>query len=214
MGQADVWIALTDGGSGLESFIDKNFPNARKILDFWHAAEHLADLAKALHPHDQDAFEKLHHKWRHMLKHQGGAAVLAELETLSMEGRSADVKEVYRVVTGFFRNHLHRMNYPDYVARGWQIGSGPIESACKTVVNQRLCMGGMRWSEYGADSVCHLRALYRSGPEQWNAFWQRQLAARLPTFRILTRPKISGANWSGPGRARNPCREKVSITVF
>jgi len=41
-------------------------------------------------------------------------------------------------VAGYFANQAHRMNYPEYLAKGWQIGSGPIESACKMVVGQRL----------------------------------------------------------------------------
>ncbi len=63
------------------------------------------------------------------------------------------------------------MDYPEYLRRGWQIGSGAVESGCKTVVNQRLCLGGMRWGEAGSDAVAHLRALYRSDPDQWDAFW-------------------------------------------
>jgi hypothetical protein len=71
----------------------------------------------------------------------------------------------------YFRNHEHRMDYPTYVRNGWQIGSGPVESACKTVVGNRLKGGGMCWGEDGADAVCHLRALYLSEPCCWDAFW-------------------------------------------
>jgi hypothetical protein len=62
------------------------------------------------------------------------------------------------------------MDYPEYVAEGWQIGSGVVESACKTVVGQRLKGAGMRWSEAGAHALCHVRALYRSEKGQWEAF--------------------------------------------
>jgi hypothetical protein len=65
------------------------------------------------------------------------------------------------------------MDYPEYVSRGWQIGSGPVESACKTVVGQRLKCSGMRWAEEGWDGVCHLRALFLSEKGQWEAFWKR-----------------------------------------
>jgi hypothetical protein len=177
MSQAEIWIALTDGGNGLEAFIDKNFPQAYKILDFWHASEHLANLAKALFPHDEKAWKNQHYQWGHMLKHEGGAALLTQLEAIPLEGRSAEAKEAHRLETAYVRNNVHRMKYPEYLANGWQIGSGPVESACKMVVNQRLCMGGMRWSEYGGDSMCRLRALYRSDSDQWDAFWQRTLAA-------------------------------------
>ena len=54
MEQAEVWVALTDGGSGLEDFAQKNFnrPDLVLILDFYHAASYLEKLAKALHPQD------------------------------------------------------------------------------------------------------------------------------------------------------------------
>ncbi len=42
------------------------------------------------------------------------------------------------------------MEYPEYLARGWCIGSGAVESACKTVVGQRLKLAGMRWGEDGS----------------------------------------------------------------
>ncbi len=57
MEQAEVWIALTDGGAGLEAFMQKNFNRADlvPILDFYHAASYLEKLAKALHPQDETA---------------------------------------------------------------------------------------------------------------------------------------------------------------
>ena len=65
------------------------------------------------------------------------------------------------------------MDYPTYVANGWCIGSGSVESACKTVVNQRLKLAGMRWGEDGTDEMCHLRAIFRSELSQWTLFWSR-----------------------------------------
>ena len=67
------------------------------------------------------------------------------------------------------------MDYPRYQAEGWQIGSGHIEAACKTVVNQRLKQSGMHWGGDRADAVCHLRALYEGEPGQWDAFWERAI---------------------------------------
>jgi hypothetical protein len=68
------------------------------------------------------------------------------------------------------------MDYPSYRARGWLIGSGPVEAACKQVVGQRLKGSGMRWGEAGADAVCHLRALFRSEKGQWDAYWASRAA--------------------------------------
>ena len=63
------------------------------------------------------------------------------------------------------------MDYPLYRSKGWLIGSGPVEAACKQVVGQRMKGSGMRWGEAGADAVCHLRALFRSEKTQWDDYW-------------------------------------------
>ena len=87
------------------------------------------------------------------------------------------LREQRSKVERYFGNNLGRMEYPEYQAEGWQIGSGAVESACKTVVGQRLKGAGMRWSERGGDALCHVRALYRGELGQWPAFWHRDLAA-------------------------------------
>lgn len=168
---AEQQIALSDGGAGLEDFFRKNFPLATVILDFWHAKEHLVELGKAVFGEASAEGKEWLDERCHQLKHAGGAAVLQALEALELTGRSDAVREKQRCETNYFRNHQHKMDYPRYLANGWQIGSGPVESACKMVVNLRLCGSGMRWGSPGSDAVCHLRALYLSEPTQWESFW-------------------------------------------
>ena len=134
------------------------------ILDFYHAAEHLGDLGRALYPGDEPAREEWLERWCHRLKHEGGEVVLEALRALPPDGRES-VRKVHGEVMGYFENHVHRMDYPTYQAKGWAIGSGPIESACKTVIGKRMKGGGMRWGEDGADEMCHLRALFASGEQ-------------------------------------------------
>jgi hypothetical protein len=170
MDRAERWIALSDGGSGLEDWVRVNFGRVEAvILDFYHAAEYLGGLAKALHPSDEPARRSWLDDWCHRLKHEGGTAVLEALKGLEARGQAA--KEARSEVVRYFTNQAHRMDYPYYVAKGWAIGSGPIEAACKTVIGQRMKGSGMRWGEDGADSLCHLRALFKSGDRQWDAFW-------------------------------------------
>ena len=61
------------------------------------------------------------------------------------------MREAHRQVLGYFANQVHRMDYPAYRAKGWQIGSGSVESACKQV-GHRLKGTGMRWSPEGAEA--------------------------------------------------------------
>jgi hypothetical protein len=79
MDAAGLWIALTDGGNGLENFIDVNFPGAVKILDFQHAAERLSLLATLV---EKNELAPLAARWCHTLKHQGGHRLVAVLQAL------------------------------------------------------------------------------------------------------------------------------------
>ena len=174
MDRSDRWIGLTDGGNGLEERLRANFPRVEVvILDFFHPAERLTGLARRLHPEDEAQAQAQACRWRQLLKEEGGAvlgAVLSEWDWPRRPGLSEAVGEL----VGYLKRHAHRMDYPEYLAKGWCIGSGAVESACKTVVGQRLKLAGMRWGEDGADAVCHLRALYRSEKGQWEAFWRRE----------------------------------------
>lgn len=171
MDRADRWVAISDGGAGIEDWLRSNFPRVEAVvLDFYHAAEHLGEWAKVLHPDPAEA-GRVAGEWCHRLKHEGGATVLAELGAIDVSGRSEAVREAHRVLLVYFGNQVHRMDYPGYRAKGWLIGSGPVEAACKQVVGQRMKGSGMRWSEAGADAVCHLRALFRSEKGQWDAYW-------------------------------------------
>lgn len=170
MDQAERWIAISDGGAGLEGWLEAHFGRVEAvILDFYHATEYLAELGRALHPGDEDERVKWLEDWCRRLRHQGGAAVLEGLRKLEIRGRVA--RAAWTAVVRYFTNQAHRMDYPTYVAKGWAIGSGPVESACKTVIGQRMKGAGMRWSEHGADEVSHLRALFKSGDSQWDAYW-------------------------------------------
>jgi hypothetical protein len=172
MERAERWIALSDGGSGLEGLLRMHFPRVEAvILDFYHAAEYLSELAKSWVGADPAAAEALGQQWCHQLKHAGGEAVLATLRELDLRGRAAAACASYQTTVRYVENQVHRRDYPLYRAKGWQIGSGPVESACKRVVGQRLNGAGMRWGEAGADAVCRLRALFLSESGPWEAFW-------------------------------------------
>ncbi len=141
MNDVDQWIALSDAGNGFEPFFDVHFPQAEQIVDFWHATEHLTPLSKLWRPGAEG--EELLTSWCHSLKHEGGPAVLAMLEALDRTAMAEATRVAHDEALRYFRNHSHKMNYPEYLRRGWQIGSGSVESGCKNVLNKRLSMGGM-----------------------------------------------------------------------
>jgi hypothetical protein len=75
------------------------------------------------------------------------------------------------------------MDYPTYRARGLQIGSGTIESACKQLVSARLKLAGMIWNTAGAEAVAVVRAWLRS--ERWD----EAMRLRPPPRRTYRRKK-------------------------
>jgi hypothetical protein len=188
MEKADVWVALSDGGAGLEEFLQKNFnrPDLVVILDFYHAASYLEALARALHADDEKKAAVRAERWCRLLKEEGGAVTLAALKEEEWPvRRSPALREQLETVEGYFEKNLHRMGYPEYQREGWQIGSGAVESACKTVVAQRLKGAGMRWSEAGSHALCHVRALLRSEKGQWQDFWERRFTFSPPVLQPI-----------------------------
>jgi len=147
-----------------------------QILDFYHATEYLADVAKAAFPRNKVHREQWLNDACHNLKHKQGAAtrLLKEMQALCEGGqrRSPEVREKLEAAVTYFRNHKHQMSYSKYRAQHLPIGSGVTEAACKTLVKQRLCNSGMRWVEKGAKIVLSLRALMLT-PDRWEQFWAK-----------------------------------------
>jgi hypothetical protein len=100
--------------------------------------------------------------------------VITSLSELSCA--KADVMEVIADNITYFTNNKERMRYNEYRNKGYHIGSGTVESACKHVVGQRLKQAGMTWSVRGADAIPQLRILWKNG--EWRNFWSdRKIAA-------------------------------------
>lgn len=178
--QADAVIALTDGGGGLQETLQTALAGLARVLwfvlDFYHVRDHLQDFAKVLWHQDEAQRQAGLSRWCHVAKHEGGEKLLAELESLQLPRGRPDVAEAHRLLTHYIRSNQHRMDYPQYVANGWHIGSGVIESACKSVVGGRLKGPGMRWRPAGTTAVCQLRALFKSKGNLWDHYWRTTAA--------------------------------------
>ena len=68
-------------------------------------------------------------------------------------------------VVYLFHNR-RRMDYAAYRHSAFPIGSGTIESTCKTVVQARMKLAGMRWSRPGAPAMLSLPTLSLS--DRWH----------------------------------------------
>jgi len=85
------------------------------------------------------------------------------------EGQAARAKE-WKKALRYFTENRTRMKYDEYLANGWFIGSGVVESGCKTVVGKRFKQPGMLWSKKGADALLPFRVAYLSG--RYDELWR------------------------------------------
>ena len=155
-----------------------------EIVDIYHAYQHLWTVGNAVFGLGTPAAAAWVEPLTDRLYADGAAPVLAALTALTPPDAAA--AEEVRLALGYFTTHAARMDYPRFVARQFPIGSGAIESACKSLIEQRAKQAGMRWRAAGLQAVASLRARHRSGG--WTAFWQTHPQRRRP----LVRPRPAG----------------------
>jgi hypothetical protein len=158
-------IVLGDGAHWIWTIADNQFPAATQIVDYYHAREHLADLTKILTPvlTEAAAFEQT------LIDHLDlgdTPAIAAAVQGLDLPRTAPDLTAPAATEVGYFTGNHHRMQYADFRANGYYIGSGPVESACNTIVKQRAKRAGMHWTIRGLDPVLALRTLHQSGRDK------------------------------------------------
>ena len=155
--RAEEVVVVGDGAPWIWNHAEHHYPNATQIVDYWHACQHLWDLAKAQYGEGSPQGARWAREHCTRLKQEGPAKLRRALRR--MKPRSPEAAERLRLERGYFTQNAARMRYPDFRERGLMIGSGIAEAACKVVVGQRLKQAGMRWKHPGADHILALRCL-------------------------------------------------------
>jgi hypothetical protein len=150
---------LGDGARWIWEQAAEQFGARVEIVDYYHAAEHLHTVARALFGESPVASAWAAARSGELLA-WGPAPVLAALR--AAQAPSAQARAALRTERGYFRTNAERMAYPELRLDGLPIGSGAIESAAEHLVQRRMKRAGMRWSEPGADAILALRARLRS----------------------------------------------------
>lgn len=166
MARAKHVVAITDGARYNRSIIEEHFPHATRILDLYHAREHLAEFTRDVCRRPLDA--PLHKQWRTLLDTGDITRLLGAMQrALPRSGprRKAGLREI-----GYFRDNAHAMRYGEFRANGLFVGSGVVEAGCKSVIGRRLKQSGMFWSLAGANSIIALRCCFKS--RRFEQFWE------------------------------------------
>jgi hypothetical protein len=167
-------IFLGDGAKWIWNIVSYHFPRAVQILDWYHAEERIWNVGKAVYGEGTKKAEEWVREQLDYLSKGDAESVIISLMYLS-SSNSEVVKKIEDNIT-YFENNQGRMRYDEYRAKGYHIGSGTAESACKHVIGQRLKQAGMTWSIKGAEAILQLRILWKNG--EWDRFWQtRKMAA-------------------------------------
>jgi len=171
LGQAPRVYVVADGGVWIWNIVTDRFAAATGVLDFYHASQHLWELAHALHPENEAGARAWVQPLLHQLRHGGEAGVLQTLHDLPAwcAQREQPLPPLVAKATNYFEQHREHIHYKTRAAEGCPVGSGAMESLCGQLQG-RFKRGGQFWTEPGRRRLMALEVARRN--HDWNEVWQ------------------------------------------
>ena len=171
-----VKVLLLDGARNLWNYADNDerYDAYEKLIDYWHAVEHLSKAAEALFGKGTGQAKAWYDKYSDILLKTdlGVQSVLRSMDYYeATRTLSTSRQQELQTQRTFFTRNKCRMTYAYFRRKGWPIGSGPVEAACKTLVKTRLCRSGMRWSTQGGQAILDFRTYIKSN--RWEGAWEQ-----------------------------------------
>ena len=166
LGRARQQLFLGDGAPWIWHLKQDRWSKAVGLLDFYHASEHLWEVGRAVVGEAESRLVPWVEERLHQLRHGQEKKVLSELAGLKKPRGKAG--KVLAREQNYFANHASRMNYQTLARRGWPIGSGAVESACR----QKQCRfkgPGQFWTPKGLRNLIALDEARRN--HHWNQLW-------------------------------------------
>jgi hypothetical protein len=163
-------LLLMDGSEDLQKWARIYLPSCLLILDIWHVLVYLWGASLAFHPEGSaESARWVMGKLKLVLEGNVGY-VVGDLRRKLSEGKFSNWQRLNLTkAIRYLDKNRQFMHYDEYLARGYPIGSGVIEGACRHLVRDRMECTGMRWSIDGAQAVLDLRAVEING--DWASFW-------------------------------------------
>jgi hypothetical protein len=161
---------VADGARWIWDRVSLYWPAAEGALDIYHALEHVAATAKALHGEGTLETKGWNDQARDTLLAEGYPGI----ERLIRQTRPLAVHASQRTSLNELENYLRphqvrRLAYAQRLAEGRVIGSGQVEGACKHCIGRRLKQTGARWQTDRANRMARLCALKYA--DQWETYW-------------------------------------------
>jgi hypothetical protein len=172
LGQADQKFSITDGAEWIRRQLRARLPMLDEmILDFYHFAEHVGQAAVACWGVETAESSAWTGRVLHRAKHEGALAVLEEIAAARSSLRARAKRAALSNLEQYVAKRVEMMDYPRFIAAGYDIGSGPTEAKCKTVP-ARLKGSGMRWNLPNAEAMAALACVEQSGLS--DQYWSQQ----------------------------------------
>ncbi len=170
IGDAEQKVAIADGADWIRKQLESKLPMLDcQILDFYHLSEHIWSAANTCFSQGSQKAKEFASELLHIAKHDGPTVLLTRLMDERKKYRSKVKRKSLKELIKYIACRFQMCDYPKFIEKGWQIGSGPTESMCK-VLTYRLKGAGMRWDRIGADAIMALIALQQSNT--WKSYWE------------------------------------------
>jgi len=167
LGQADECVALIDGAPWIRNQVEFHGLTQDIGLDFYHLRDYAQTTRRGVFGEESEEGKRWLAQLMHTFKHEGYHASWDQLTAWRQPLRGRKRAAADRLL-GYVAERHAMIRYPDFRQRGWQIGSGPTESECKTTT-ERVKGRGRRWDSANAEAMMALAALHDSG--LWNQRW-------------------------------------------
>jgi len=174
LGQAASALVIGDGAVWIWRLADDRFPQAQQRLDFYHAAQHLGAVGRALFGDDKAKFKAWFKPLVKALKHQSAIKVIRQLEEALAGLTDPGAVETVTREVNYFHEHRARMDYRAGQRRGEPIGSGPVEATCRQT-QCRFKRTGQFWSRQGDEALMCLETFWRNG--RWHLLFPHTSAS-------------------------------------
>lgn len=166
LGRARQQLFLGDGAPWIWNLKRERWNQAFGLLDFFHASQHLWEVGRVVAGEGESRLAPWVEERLHQLRHGQEKKVLSELAALKK--RRGKAGAVLAREQNYFASHASRMNYQNIARRGWPIGSGAVESACR----QKQCRfkrPGQFWTPKGLRNLIALDEARRN--HHWDQLW-------------------------------------------
>ena len=164
-------IANVDGAPWIREQLQYHLAELDGLgLDFYHLGENVHRARRVVFGEESAEGKTWVDELLHAFKHDGYDAAWERLvQWRAKLSRSAKKRQAADRLLNYVSQRQEMIRYPSFLAKGWQIGSGPTEAQCKLTVG-RLKGRSRRWDRPNAAAVAALDTLERSG--QWQLYWK------------------------------------------